>query len=239
MNILQFFVPHSLRNYNYIAYDSTSKDCYIFDPYDSDIVVKKVKEFNLSPLGVLNTHYHHDHTRANQAVADYFNIPIIKNDFDELKLGEDYLKLIKTPGHTSDHVVFVGYQDQKQDFIIAGDTIFNAGVGNCKNGGNPEVLYATIKQLDQFLEDDVKLFPSHDYLLTNLRFAQSVDNSDHEIESWIEKRSQMDLDREFIQTTIGDERKINPFFRLDHFQKIFNLDEKNTFLKLRKLRDVF
>lgn len=239
MKVIQFFVPHSLRNYNYIAYDSTSKDCYIFDPFDFDLIVNKINEFALNPLGILNTHYHHDHIRANESVAKHFNIPIIQNDFDEIKLGEGSLKLIKTPGHTKDHVVFLGINQGQQEFIIAGDTIFNAGVGNCKNGGDPEELYETIKMLNETLEDEVMLYPSHDYLLTNLKFTNSIDNDNEYVKSWIERRSSMNLDREFIQTTMLDERKINPFFRLAHFQDIFKLDEKNTFLKLRKLRDVF
>jgi hydroxyacylglutathione hydrolase len=239
MQVIQFFVPNSLRNFNYIVFNEDTRDGYSVDPFDHELVIEKAKENNVNLVAVINTHYHFDHIKSNKELSHSLNIPILENDCDAFKLGDQELRIIKTPGHTSDHVVFIG-SGKKEKFIIAGDTIFNAGVGNCKNGGDPEVLFETISMLDNLLDDETLLYPSHDYLLTNLKFSKQVEVNNQEVEIFKSKRETMDLDHEFITTNMGTERKINPFFRLDSLAKeLGTKNRKETFIHLRKLRDNF
>ena len=58
--------------------------------------------------------------------------------------------------------------------------------------------------------------------------------------SWIDKRSQMDLDNEFLNTTMAEEKTINPFFKV--FQGVFNekfpeKSEREIFKSIRSQRD--
>ena len=55
--------------------------------------------------------------------------------------------------------------------IFSGDTLFNAGVGNCHNGGDPEVLFETVSKQLKDLPGDVLLYPGHEYLENNLGFT--------------------------------------------------------------------
>lgn len=239
MQVIQFFVPNSLRNFNYIVFNEETRDGYSVDPFDHELVIEKAKENNVNLVAVINTHYHFDHIKSNKELSQSLNIPILENDCDAFKFGDQELRVVKTPGHTSDHVVFIG-SGEKEKFIIAGDTIFNAGVGNCKNGGDPEVLFETISMLDGLLDDETVLYPSHDYLLTNLKFSKQVEASNQEVEALKSKRETMDLDREFITTNMRTERKINPFFRLESLAKdLGTKNKKETFIHLRKLRDNF
>ena len=63
--------------------------------------------------------------------------------------------------------------------LFSGDTLFNAGAGNCHNGGNPEDLYATFVDQLARLPDDTQVYPGHDYIENNLRFtlAREPDNT--------------------------------------------------------------
>ncbi len=137
-----------------------------------------------------------------------------------------------------DHQCFFLYNNDKLEGVIAGDTLFNAGVGNCKNGGDPETLYQTIRDIFYSLDDDVKIYPSHDYFLNNLEFAKTVDPENMIIEEYLKKVENSKQSGLFMITTIGEEKKYNPFFRvLNSDISFWNLGEKEEFIKLRNLRD--
>ena len=70
---------------------------------------------------------------------------------DVIKVGKTVeLECMDTPGHTMCHICLRSHTDQPA--LFSGDTLFNAGAGNCHNGGNPEDLYATFaEQLDRLL----------------------------------------------------------------------------------------
>ncbi|EMO86105.1 hypothetical protein LEP1GSC070_1068 [Leptospira santarosai str. AIM] len=142
-------------------------------------------------------------------------------------------------------------ENQKPKAIFTGDTIFNAGVGNCHGGGDPRVLAKTI--LEQFypLEEEILLYPGHDYLETNLKFTLSLDPSNQDAIRILEECSRLSKNVEFLTTDLGKERKINTFFQCDKpsFELRKNVSKKisskelpendpiSFFISLRSLRD--
>ena len=61
---------------------------------------------------------------------------------DSITIGQTVeLEVLDTPGHTMSHVCLVS--DTDEPALFSGDTLFNAGAGNCHNGGHPEELYET------------------------------------------------------------------------------------------------
>src|SRR3546814_16763655 len=61
---------------------------------------------------------------------------------DVVKVGRTVeLESLDTPGHTMSHVCLLSRGDQPA--LFCGDTLFNAGAGNCHNGGHPSELYQT------------------------------------------------------------------------------------------------
>lgn len=241
MEVIQKYMQNSLRNFNYLIVSEKTSDALFFDPFDIDLTLPLCLERNKTPQYLLNTHHHPDHIRDNQRLLDECNVTLLDlkdGEVFELADGEE-IHCQYTPGHVDNHKCYFLYQDKKLVGVITGDTVFNAGVGNCKNGGNPTDLYHTIKNIFVGLPDDVIIYPSHDYLLTNLKFALSLDSTWPEVMAMIEKREAMSLDEEFIQTTIGIEKKINPFFKAftPELQAKWNLSEKELFIELRKKRD--
>jgi len=96
--------------------------------------------------------------------------------------------------------------------LICGDTLFNAGAGNCYNGGDPRALYQTFATIISALPDDSRVYPGHDYIMNNLRFALDREPDNLKAKALLEKLSQSyDPHNPYI-TTIGLEKEINPFY---------------------------
>jgi hydroxyacylglutathione hydrolase len=129
----------------------------------------------------------------------------------------------------------------------AGDTLFNAGAGNCHNGGDPGELYATFAKQLATLPEHTRVYPGHDYIENNLKFtlAREPDNAD--ARALLPRVSGHDP-QSAIVTTLADEKRFNTFFRLTSASVIAKLrevfpelperpDAKTVFLKLRELRN--
>lgn len=228
MQVLHYFVPNSLRNFNSIVYCENQKIGFVVDPFDPNLAIQKAEELNISLKGIIHTHFHFDHVKGVSELKQAGLSVIELKGGDALQVGDSELDIIDTPGHTMDHVSFLGKTSEGVPFIICGDTLFNSGVGNCKNGGDPKILYQTVMMLLDKLDDETMMYCSHDYLLTNLKFAQSLNQNDETVKKWIDKREAMNLDEEFIFTTIGEEKTFNPFFKVQ---------SEEEFIKLRSLRD--
>src|SRR5678816_4869986 len=64
--------------------------------------------------------------------------------------------------------------------LFCGDTLFNAGAGNCHNGGHPSELYKTFSEQLERLPGSTSIYPGHDYIENNLKFTldREPDNGD-------------------------------------------------------------
>jgi len=240
-----FFANNSERNFSYVL-ESTNK-AWVIDPFDPEPIIDYIKKNDLKLQGILNTHKHWDHVKGNTELQNTLGSgPLSLNDQLKIKLDqEDYLQVINSPGHTREHQVYIWVSKEKVVGLFSGDTLFNGGVGNCKNGGDPDLLFETIQNLKK-LPESIILYPGHDYARKNLQFALSVEPENEAIEAYINRFDKASSELG-LKWTLGDELKFNPFLRLDS-QKIrqkLNLtqieDSHNTdrdvFLKLRKLRD--
>ncbi len=137
------------------------------------------------------------------------------------------------------HFCYLLIEDGETTGMITGDTVFNAGIGNCHNGGDVEIYYQTMKNIINPLDDDITIYPSHDYFLNNLTFAKSIEPENKYIDQYIGRVEDLAAKKEFYITTLGEERLFNPFFRvftLD-FKSKFNKNEKELFIELRAKRD--
>jgi hydroxyacylglutathione hydrolase len=131
--------------------------------------------------------------------------------------------------------------------LFSGDTLFNAGAGNCHNGGHPEELYKTFSQQLAKLADETLIYPGHDYIENNLRFTLSREPDNRRAQEMLEKLKGQDPSRAYV-STLAVEREINTFFRLTSPSVIAKLretfpdlpekpDPRTVFLKLRELRN--
>ncbi len=78
---------------------------------------------------------------------------------DRVKLGDDELEVLLTPGHSPGSISFYC---AAQGFVIAGDVLFRQSVGRSDfPGGNFETLARSIRQKLYALPDETVVYPGH------------------------------------------------------------------------------
>ncbi len=76
-----------------------------------------------------------------------------------VKLGEDFLEILFTPGHSPGSVSF---SYNKQKLVIAGDVLFRESIGRTDlPGGDFELLANSIRKQLYVLPDETIIFPGH------------------------------------------------------------------------------
>ena len=81
------------------------------------------------------------------------------NEGDEVKIGEDVLKVLFTPGHSPGSVSFYC---EKQHFVVSGDVLFQRSIGRTDlPGGNHELLIKTIQEEILTLPEQTEVFSGH------------------------------------------------------------------------------
>lgn len=244
MTVVKTFYAHNeLRNYSYLLLDESTGDSWVIDPYDSQRIIEFINQNGLNLRGILNTHQHFNHIKGNEALIEKFKAPVRKiKNAESIKVNETFtIESLDTPGHTLDHQVFIWKEKERPLALFSGDTLFNSGVGNCRGGGDVNLLFDTTKKLILNLPKETLLYPGHDYRKRNLEFARSIEPENKTV-----KKSLLELrDGETFSlppVTLGEEQLVNPFLRLDseEIRQTVNgtqADEKEVFIKLRGLRD--
>jgi hydroxyacylglutathione hydrolase len=131
--------------------------------------------------------------------------------------------------------------------LFSGDTLFNAGAGNCHNGGNPEDLYTTFVEQLAKLPAETRVYPGHDYIENNLRFTLAREPDNAAAGALLPEVTGQDPAKAKV-TTLHEEQQINTFLRLSSPSVIAALrevfpdlpekpDPKTVFIKLRELRN--
>jgi hydroxyacylglutathione hydrolase len=252
MKVQQIFFKNTLRNFCYIIiFDDGA--IYCIDPFNSaEIKAALGPDKKLS--GIINTHDHWDHCQGNEDLVSAYNCPVYAHvranisgktsgleDGDVIYENNEWsLESIFTPGHTLSHVCLMLKKEGMAYAIFTGDCFFNAGVGNCHNGGDPEILFETIHEIFSTFPDELLIYPGHDYLKRNLEFTMNIEEGNADAQDFLTKIEKLDLNELFFINSMRTERNINTFLRLQNseIKKKLNLNaDKDIFIKLRELRN--
>ena len=261
MIVEQIWTGNAYRNFNYLIVCPDTGEAMAIDPLDHEKCLGRAKDRGWDITQVLNTHEHGDHTGGNAAVIKATgakllahvgakdSIPGIDRGLsagDVIKVGKTVeLECLDTPGHTMSHICILTHTDRPS--LFSGDTLFNAGAGNCHHGGHPEELYDTFAGQLSKLPDETLIYPGHDYIGNNLEFTLDREPDNDRAKSLLGEIENQDPAAALV-TTLGLEKEINTFFRLHSPSVIAALrevfpdlpddpDPKTVFLKLRMLRN--
>lgn len=191
-------------------------------------VVEPIADFIAAEGGRLDwlliTHHHGDHiagipelakrTGAKIAgnAADAARLPpldVALKPGDSFALGDSVAMILDSPGHTRGHIAWSFAAERA---LFSGDTLFAAGCGRLLEGNAAE-MFASLAAFAH-LPDATRVYCGHEYTLSNIRFALSVEPENLALMAYaVQAQAQRDAGQPTIPTTLGLERAVNPFVR--------------------------
>ena len=160
-------------NFSYIIADEATQEAAVADPsYNADEIIKIIKNKKFQLKYIINTHGHSDHTAGNTELQSIFGAKLVAHEQSKthydipvaegelLRVGKINIKIIYTPGHTTDSICLLVDNEK----LLTGDTLF---VGECGRtdfpGGNSKSMYESLFNKLLKLNDNVEVYPGHDY----------------------------------------------------------------------------
>ncbi|QJD95912.1 MBL fold metallo-hydrolase [Mucilaginibacter robiniae] len=195
MATIQVFPNNPYQENTYLLFDTTG-ECAIIDPgmytaAEQNAVVNFIKNNNLKPVLLLNTHCHIDHVLGNKFVFDQYGL---KPQFHEGELivlqavpvwaQQTGLRYELSPlpdtylpetgniqfGETTLQLIFAPghspahlcFYDVADNLLVGGDVLFRGSIGRTDlPGGNHNQLLQNIEEKLFTLPDTCRVYPGH------------------------------------------------------------------------------
>lgn len=166
-------------NFIYFIGCRKTREVAVVDPaWDLETIVREAERIDVKIKHVLCTHSHFDHIDQAAALVEVTDVPVhmlgAEVDFsgfrcenlvrhhpgDVLRVGEHLeATFLHTPGHTPGSVSY-----RILNALVTGDTLFVDGCGRCDFvGGDPKVMFQTLRDLASKLPGETALYPGHNY----------------------------------------------------------------------------
>lgn len=237
-------------NYTYLLADGG--DAALVDPGDAAVALALAADHGVRPRWILHTHGHADHVGGTAEVARTLGAAVLGHGGDAarfrpdedvagrgtLALGALQVAVHEAPGHTPGSVLYAW-----RGRLLTGDTLFWAGCGNCRHGGDPARLAASFSGPIAALDGALEVHPGHDYAAMNLPFALALEPDNAAARARLEAvRAAAGRGEEPVPSTLAEERASNPFLRLGApgvaaAVRAAGADARARFVALRALRD--
>lgn len=182
MNIQRIIVGSVRTNCFFLSND---KKCIVVDPgAEAQKIVDFINKEELTPVAIFLTHGHFDHIMAVNELKEKYGIKVyvsaiekemltdpyincsvdfglgyttdadvLLNDGDCINIAGIDIEVILTSGHTAGACC---YYIEKENTLIAGDTLFFRSVGRCDlPTGDEKALFESLKKLMELPEETV------------------------------------------------------------------------------------
>ncbi len=216
-------IPAFSDNYIWLLHDG--HQALVVDPGDAPPVVEVLRNLNLKLQAILVTHHHPDHTAGVASLREATGARVFGPAREvmpepltrlvhaqQLHLLGLTFEVIDVPGHTSGHIAYYCADMAPQPLLFCGDTLFSGGCGRLFEG-TPDQMLASLDTLAA-LPSATLVCCTHEYTLSNLKFALAVDPHNQALIDYTAVASALRARHEpTLPSNIGLERQINPFLR--------------------------
>jgi hydroxyacylglutathione hydrolase len=211
-------------NYGVLLHDADAGVTATIDAPDEGAIRAALAETGWTLTHILNTHHHHDHTGANEALkastkcivagpldeaAKIPGIDVSLADGGTYDFGGHIANIISTPGHTLGHIVYFFADD---GLLFAGDTLFPLGCGRVFEG-TMDQMWGSMDKLTQ-LPSETVVYCGHEYTQANAKFALTAEPENQDLKDRAAEINTLRAGgKPTVPTTIGEEMRTNPFMR--------------------------
>ncbi|MDH4610473.1 hydroxyacylglutathione hydrolase [Pseudomonas sp. BN102] len=253
-------LPAFSDNYLWLLQDAESRCCAVVDPGDAAPVLAWLEAHPGWRLtDILVTHHHADHVGGVARLKDACGSRVLGPAQERIPARDQALgegdrvqvlglefQIFEVPGHTLGHIAYY-HEDAGQPLLFCGDTLFAAGCGRLFEG-TPEQMHRSLSRLAT-LPAATQVYCTHEYTLSNLRFAKAVEpanpNTAERFARVSRLRERGDIS---LPSTIALELATNPFLRVTETSVKQMADERagrenptpvEVFATLRAWKDQF
>ncbi|MDU8924371.1 hydroxyacylglutathione hydrolase [Pasteurellaceae bacterium LIM206] len=223
-------------NDNYIwLYAQVNAPVLIIDIPETTRLLPFLQQHNPAVEAVLLTHKHADHVAGVAEFRRHYpDVPVFGPDETkelgathivnegEINLPHYRIQVLPTGGHTANHVSYL-----TDGHLFCGDTLFSAGCGRVFSGDYAQ-MFASLQRINA-LPAETLICPGHEYTLSNLAFAQSLQPMNQQLAEYTRRVQALRAqNRPSVPTTLALERQINPFLQAKTLAE---------FIRLRQAKD--
>ncbi|MBW4532908.1 MAG: hydroxyacylglutathione hydrolase [Pleurocapsa minor HA4230-MV1] len=252
-------IPVLSDNYVFVLWDTQQKIAAVVDPAVASPVIEYLQSIDAKLVAIFNTHHHGDHVGGNQQLVKQFpdlrvyggaedrgRIPqqqVYLTEGDTVQFADRIAQVFFVPGHTRAHIAYYFPPTVANEIgeLFCGDTIFAGGCGRLFEG-TPAQMLNSLAKLRQ-LPDQTRVWCAHEYTLSNLQFALTVDPDNRDLATRYEKVQQArSQGLATIPSLLGEEKQTNPFLRWDTsaLQATAKINEPvRVFGRIRGMKDQF
>ncbi len=161
-------------SYTYILFDDATREALIIDPVEEQLArdLEVLHENGLKLAWAVETHTHADHITSAGQLAEHAGAKtaapqgcnigtaaVQLRHGDVLRFGNEELRALHTPGHTSGSMSYVW-----RNHVFTGDALLIGGCGRTDfQSGSAAALYRSITEVLFALPDETIVWPGHDY----------------------------------------------------------------------------
>jgi len=248
-------IPCLNDNYAYLIHNKATSTTILIDSPEASPIIEVLQAENWQLTDILITHHHHDHVGGVKELKATYDCKVIAphdklaaieqvdlrvGEGDVLEIGGLQIRVLETPGHTLDHIVYI---IDELKLLFSGDTLFSGGCGRVFEGTYDMMWHSLLKL--RLLSDDYQVYFGHEYTSTNLAFCLSVDKENPALLERVKEVEQLGANNQpTTPVTLGLEKQTNVFLRADDANLATILDisgssSNEVFGRLRDLRNSF
>ncbi len=256
-------LPARSDNYIFVLHNPADNTAAVVDPADAPPVLAKLEDLGATLTTIFNTHHHGDHVGGNRELIKHFpKAEVYASEEDRGRIPEQTYAVgegdrvtfagrtahvLFVPGHTRGHIAYyfapaaaLTHPDEPGE-LFCGDTLFAGGCGRLFEG-TPAQMQDSLAKI-RALPDNTRIWCAHEYTLSNLKFAVTVDKNNAVLRDRLTEVTAARAQNEpTIPALLATEKATNPFLRWDapELCAIANSpDPIQVFAHIRALKDNF
>ncbi len=212
-------------NYIWTIINNDTQQCIIVDSGQAQPVIDFIEQTGLELIEIWITHDHHDHiggvAELQQKFPDVVVFAHVQHAvYNKVCISDNTrfvtwnyeVKVWHIAGHTENHLAYLLNIDG-QTHVFCGDTLFSGGCGRVFTG-DMSAMFNSLQRLAS-LDDTALFYPAHEYTLSNLRFALSIEPNNQAIQQRYQQALQLtEENKPTLPTSLLQEKQTNVFLRV-------------------------